>query len=184
MFYCAFVSVIAGCWKLQTAKGSFSRCQRNTELMQRHGSSHCNGQGIAMLFGKTAQFPGNLGETGTVCDSQVIARVAKGVQRDSCIYEKISNMMLWKGKISIRFYINRCIFSRAGLCGMHCIGICPYQDQPLVGFRIDLKFSETFQKVFRVRCIAVEQGTYDKMLLICLMLAVLAQFPAPGSEGW
>lgn len=129
-----------------------------------------------MLFSKTAQLPGDLRETGTVCDSQVIARVAKSVQRDSCIYEKISNMMLWKGKISIRFYINRCIFSRAGLCGMHCIGICPYQDQPLGCVGINLKFSETFQKIFRVLGIAMEQGTDDKMLLICLMLAVLVQF--------
>lgn len=73
--------------------------------------------------------------------------------------------MLWKGKISIRFYINRCIFSRAGLCGMHCIGICPYQDQPLGCVGINLKFSETFQKIFRVLGIAMEQGTDDKSFL-------------------
>ena len=59
---------------------------------------------------------------------------------------------------------------------MHCIGICPYQDQPLGCVRINLKFSETFQKIFRVLGIAMEQGTDDKMLLICLMLAVLVQF--------
>lgn len=139
MFYYAFVSVIAGCWKLQTAKGSFSRCQRNTELMQRHRFSHCNGQSIAMLFSKTAQLPGDLRETGTVCDSQVIARVAKGVQRDSCIYEKILNMCSGR-KNQYSFLHNRCIFSRAGLCGMHCIGICPYQDQPLGCVGINLKF--------------------------------------------
>ena len=50
------------------------------------------------------------------------------------------------------------------------------QDQSLGCIRIDLKFFQAFQKIFRVLGVSVEQGTDDKLLFVRLMTAVLAKF--------
>lgn len=50
------------------------------------------------------------------------------------------------------------------------------QYQSLGCIRIDLKFPQTFQKIFRILGVSVEQGTDDKLFFVRLMPAVLAKF--------
>ena len=57
------------------------------------------------------------------------------------------------------------------------------QDQSLGCIRIDLKFFQAFQKIFRVLGVSVEQGTDDKLLFVRLMSAVLAKFLFPDQEA-
>ena len=57
------------------------------------------------------------------------------------------------------------------------------QDQSLGCIRIDLKFFQAFQKIFRVLGVSVEQGTDDKLFFVRLMPAVLAKFLFPEQEA-
>ena len=55
------------------------------------------------------------------------------------------------------------------------------QDQPLGRIRVDLKFLQTFQKIFRVLGVSVKQGTDDELFFVRLMTAVLAKFLFPDT---
>ena len=57
------------------------------------------------------------------------------------------------------------------------------QDQSLGRIRVDLKFLQTFQKIFRVLGVSVEQGADDELFFVRLMPAVLAKFLFPDQEA-